>query len=57
MKMISLVFWLLEIKFGAGNSWVAKTVKCQTLAFGSGHDLRVMRSSPFSGSIFSMVTP
>lgn len=30
--------------------WVAQLVKFPTLDFGSGHDLKVLRSSPVSGS-------
>ena len=29
-----------------GGAWVGQLVKCLTLDFGSGHDLRVMRLSP-----------
>ena len=32
---------------------MAQLVKHQTLAFGSGHDLRVMKSSPTKGSVLS----
>jgi len=32
------------------GAWVAQSVKCPTLDFRSGHDLRVVRSSPVSGS-------
>ena len=35
------------------SSWVAQSVKHQTLDFGSGHDLRVVRSSPTSGSVLT----
>ena len=28
------------------GAWVAQSVKCLTLDFGSGHDLMVVRSSP-----------
>ena len=33
--------------------WVAQLVKCPTLDFSSGHDLRVMGLSPESGSTLS----
>jgi len=33
---------------------VAQSVKHPTLAFGSGHDLRVVRSSPVSGSMLGV---
>ena len=29
-----------------GGAWVVQSVKCPTLGFGSGRDLRVMRWSP-----------
>ena len=32
------------------DAWVAQSVKCPTLDFGSGHGLRVLGSSPTSGS-------
>ena len=32
---------------------VAQSVKCLTLGFGSGHDSRVVRSSPEAGSTLS----
>ena len=32
------------------GAWVAESVKCPTLDFGSGHDLKVVRSSPKLGS-------
>ena len=32
-------------------AWVAQLVKCSTLDFGSGHDLRVVRLSPGLGSL------
>ena len=33
--------------------WVAQSVKCPTLDFSSGHDLRVVGLSPASGSKLS----
>jgi len=33
--------------------WVAQLVECPSLDFSSGHDLRVMGSSPKSGSMLS----
>ena len=38
----------------AGVAWVTQSVKHPTFGFGSGHDLRVMRSSPELGSTLSM---
>ena len=37
-----------------GGSVVAQSVKHLTLDFGSGHDLRVVRSSPASGSMLGI---
>ena len=37
-----------------GGAWVAQLVECPTLDFGSGHDLRVMRSNPMSGCTLGM---
>ena len=37
-----------------GDAWVAQSVDCPTLDFGSGHDPRVMGSSPTWGSVLSM---
>ena len=36
------------------GTWVAQSVKHVTLDLGSGHDLRVMRSSPTLGSVLNM---
>ena len=46
-------FWLLWLK-SASSAWVAPLVKCPTLDFGSGHDLRVVRLSPMLGSMLSV---
>ena len=35
------------------GAWVAQSVKCPTPGFGSGHDLRAVRSSPALGSVLS----
>ena len=35
------------------GAWMAQSVECLTFDFGSGHDLRVMRSSPVLGSMLS----
>ena len=40
-----------KIQVICGGTWVAKSVKCQTLDFSSGHDLRVLRSSLKLGSM------
>ena len=37
------------------RAWVVQTIRHLTLDFGSGHDLRVMRSSPVSSSVLSAV--
>ena len=36
------------------GAWVAQSFKCLTLDFGSGHDPRVVGSSPALGSALSM---
>ena len=38
------------------GAWVAQLVEHLTLDFGSGHDLRVMGSSPVLGSVLSVQT-
>ena len=40
--------------FTLWGTWVAQSVGQPTLDFGSGHDPRVMGSSPMSGSTLSM---
>ena len=46
---------LLELpKTGSGGVWVVQSLERQTVDFGSGHDPRVMRSSPVSGSTLKM---
>ena len=45
---------LREIKReGEWGTWVAQLVKCPTLDFGSGNDLRVLGSSPMSGTLLN----
>ena len=36
------------------GAWVAQSVKNLTLDFGSGHDLRILRSSPMLGFVLSV---
>ena len=36
------------------RAWVAQSVKDLTLDFGSGHDARVVRSSPERGSMMGL---
>lgn len=36
------------------GAWVAQLVKCPTLDFGSGHDLRVKRLNLVLGSLLSL---
>lgn len=36
------------------GTWAAQSAKRLTLCFGSGHDLRIMRSSPTSGSALAL---
>jgi len=42
-----------QLKKNGRDTWVALSVKHQTLDFSSGHDLRVLGSSPASGSMLS----
>ena len=49
---VILVFALKITKLW--GAWVAQLVKCPTLDFGSGHDLRVMELSHELGSALSM---
>ena len=37
------------------GAWLAQLVKCPTLDFGSGHDLKVVRLIPMSGSILGVL--
>ena len=39
---------------GPWGAWVAQSVECPTLNFGSGHDPRVVGSSPPEGSMLTM---
>ena len=41
----------VQIKYFSQGAWVAQSVKCPTLGFNSGHDLRVMELSPIPGSV------
>ena len=50
--VLSFVDFIQEV-VGRG-AWVAQSVKCWTLGFGSGHDLGVVGSSPTSGSMLSV---
>ena len=46
---------LLDIrKNSTRGAWIAQMVKCLILDFGSGHDLRVLRSSLVSGFMLGM---
>ena len=36
------------------GTWVSQSVEYLTLDFGSGHDLRIVRSSPVVGSMLDM---
>ena len=46
----SMYVWLLKFqspfKVQVRDAWVAQLAKCLILDFGSGHDLRVKKSSP-----------
>ena len=43
----------VKLKNKPRGAWVAQLVKCLTLDFNSGHDLRILGSSPTSGSLLS----
>ena len=43
----------IEKKTANRGIWEAQSVECLTLGFSSGHDLRVVRSIPASGSALS----
>ena len=47
LSSLDVVFPTKSLSFG--GLWVAQSVERPTLGFGSGHDLRVMRSNPRSG--------
>ena len=47
-------FIVLNRNVVSWGTWVAQLVKYQTLDFGSGHDLRVLRLSPEWGSTVGM---
>ena len=47
------VLFLILKEWLSWDAWVAQSVGCPTLVFNSGHDLRIMRSSPESGSELS----
>ena len=40
-----------------GGTWVAQSVKCQTLSFGSGHDLTVGEFQPYLALCASDMEP
>ena len=48
VKYICFVLGILHLLWGA---WVAQSVNHLSLDFGSGHDLRSVRSSSMSGSV------
>ena len=41
---------MLDLKSHNKGAWVAQSIKCLALDFGSGHDIRVVRSNPRLGS-------
>ena len=45
---------VITVNNAVRGAWGAQSIKCLTLDFCSGHDLRVMRSSPTSGSTMSV---
>ena len=52
--IITLEATALALKEVLRGAWVAQWLQYLTLELGSGHDPRVMRSSPVSGSTLSM---
>jgi len=42
-----------KIKGQARGAWVAHSAKCPTLDFSSGHEIRVVKSSPVLGFVLS----
>lgn len=54
MKKTPSNLFLPNLKDRFMITWVAQSVNCQTLDFGAGHGLRVMRSSPTLGSVQSV---
>ena len=46
----------LKIEWISWGTWVAQLFKHPTLDFGSGHDLRIVGSSPMSGSALGKET-
>ena len=51
---MSYGLWTWGLENADGGAWVAQWVEHLTLDFASGHDPRVMGSSPVSGSAWSM---
>ena len=52
-----ILFLGFSYGFQTWGAWVAQSGKRLTLDFGSGHDLRVMRSSPGAASELSSESP
>lgn len=51
---IILAFWHLVLNpVISQGTWVAQSVECPTLYFGSGHDFRATRRNPVSGFVLS----
>ena len=50
----SILYELNLMLKGSGGAWVAQSVECLTLDFGSGHDPRIQGSSPKSGPALSV---
>ena len=49
-----LIVNLTYLKVEGGSAWLAQSVECPTLDFGSGHDPRVVELSPVLGSVLNM---
>lgn len=49
-----LLLYMLFLKtFSSKGTWVVQLTGSQAFDFGSGHDLRVLRSRPMSGSVLN----
>ena len=52
MFFLAYARWKFSLKRNQGRgAWVARSVKCPTLDFNSGHNLRVVGLGPVSGSL------
>ena len=54
LKNLTVLFKLSSKGTIGRGTWVAQSVECPTLNFGSGHDLRVLTSNPRLGSMLGV---